>query len=334
MNRFLIALMCLTIMALTACSGVVDTEGVEEVVLELVPDVESFFADGSSSVTFTVLDGEVDITDEAVIKCVTTGENLDGNTFTTSQDGDYVFVASSGNKLSPEVTLKALFASRFERKVCVMEFTGQWCSQCPDGARILNFLVSDTYKGKVHALAFHNDDDFSLPVEQQLAAKFNVSGYPYYVTDMRADDSGELRGNGCSDSIYKSLYETETFCGPSVTCRYDADSGKITATAKVIAEKAMEFRLAAYVVEDKVVAEQTLGTGSKDKNYPHRHVVRKMLSADYSGDRLGQIAAGGEVVKEYSFTADSSWNLDNVTVVVLAIDADGEVNNSASSKVK
>ena len=334
MNRFLSALMCFVMMALSACSGVVDQEDAEIVSLELVPDVESFFADGSSSVTFTVLEGENDVTDGAVIKCLTTGENLDGNTFTTSQDGDYVFVASSGNKVSPNLTVKAMFASRFERKVCVMEFTGQWCSQCPDGAKILNFLVSDTYKGKVHALAFHNDDEFSLPVEQQLAAKFNVSGYPYYVTDMRAKDSGELRGNGCSDSIYRSLYETETFCGPSVTCRYDAASGKITATAKVIAEKAMEFRVAVYVVEDKIVADQTLGTGSKDKNYPHRHVVRKMLSADYSGDRLGQIAAGSEAVKEYSFTADPSWNLDNLTVVILAIDAEGEVNNSASSKVK
>ena len=33
MNRFLTALVCLTMMTLSACSGVVDTEGVEEVVL-------------------------------------------------------------------------------------------------------------------------------------------------------------------------------------------------------------------------------------------------------------------------------------------------------------
>ena len=121
---------------------------------------------------------------------------------------------------------------------------------------------------------------------------------------------------------------------PSVSCVYDAASGNVTVNAKIASEKTMEYRLAAYVVEDKVTGNQTLGTGSVQKDYTHRHMVRKMLSADYSGDRLGQIAKDSEAEKEYTFTLDPSWDPEYVSVVILAIGPDGEVNNSASTEIK
>ena len=330
MNRVL-ALIFMTMAVLTSCRGTIDPEDdAPEVDIELLPDVETFFADGKSSVTFTVMNGDEDVTSASMIRCVTTGQTLQGNTFVTDKDGVYVFNASFEGSVSPNVQLTAMFASRYERKVCVMEFTGQWCSQCPGGAKILNFLANEIYPGQIHVLAFHNNDEFSLPVEQALASEFNVEVYPYYLTDMR--DGGELRGNGCSESIMKSLYETETFCGPSVSCDYDAASGIVDVMAKVISEKTMEYRLAAYVVEDKVVAEQTLGTGMQ-QDYVHRHVVRKMLSADWAGDRLGEIAAGEEGQKTWSFTLDPSWNPQNVAVAVLAIGPDRQVNNMAAIEI-
>ena len=329
MNRFLAALLCLVFVS---CAGTIDTETVEDGTLVITTDVEKFFADGKSAVTFTVLDEDKDVTADAVIKCVTTGETLEGTSFATSTSGEYEFKATYAGMTSAGKKVTAMFASKFQRQVCVMEFTGVWCAQCPGGAQILNFLVGDMYKGKVNALAFHNNDEYALPVEQMLAAKFNVTAYPSYVTDMR--DSGELNGNGCSDSIYKSLYETETFCGPSLTCVYDETSGNVSVKAKVASEKTMEYRIAAYVVEDKVTGNQTMGTGTVNKEFAHRHMVRKMLSADYSGDRLGQIAAGSEVEKEYSFRLDAAWDPVNVSVVILAIGPDGEVNNSASTKIK
>ena len=321
----------MAMLAFAACSGTIDPEDdAQEADIELLADVETFFADGKSAVTFTVMNGDEEVTSASVIKCITTGQTLQGNTFVTDKDGIYVFNASYGGSVSANVEVTAMFASRFDRKVCVMEFTGQWCSQCPDGAKILNFLANEMYPGQVHVLAFHNNDEFSLPVEQALASAFNVEVYPYYLTDMR--DGGELRGNGCSDSVMKSLYETETFCGPSVSCEYDAASGTVEVTAKVISEKTMEYRIAAYVVEDKVIAEQTLGTGTQ-QDYVHRHVVRRMLSADWAGDRLGEIAAGEEGRKTWSFTLDPSWNQQNVTVAVLAIGPDRQVNNMATTEI-
>ena len=320
--------MCL---AVAACTGTIDPESGEEGILLLKSDVREFYADGKSVVSFIVMLDDKDVTEDAVIKCVTDGVILSGNTFSTEKEGEYVFNASYNGVQSDNISVVALFSSSFERKVCVMEFTGQWCAQCPGGATILNFLVNDLYKGKVHALAFHNNDEYSLPVEQLLAERFKITTYPSYLTDMR--DCGELNGNGCSDSIYKSLYESVTFCGPSVSCTFDQAAGTVAVSAKVVSEKTSEYRLAAYVVEDKVRGSQTLGTGSVQSDYNHRHIVRKMLSSDYMGDRLGTIAAGSEATKTYSFTLDPLWNPSNVSVVILAITSDGQVNNSASTNI-
>ena len=216
---------------------------------------------------------------------------------------------------------------QFARRVCVMEFTGTWCAMCPDGASVLNYLVDRQYVDKAFALAFHNEDIYALPQEQELFNIFGWSGYPAFVTDMR--DVGLLTDGTCDDSIEKSLYDSPTNCGVAVSASYDGNTSEVSVTAKVSTSKTMNCRIAAYVVEDKVVGEQTMSTGTVNRSYTHRHVVRKMLSTSVRGDSLGSIAAGMEKEKTFAFTVDKDWNPANLSVAVLAIDANGHVNNMA-----
>ena len=87
--------------------------------------------------------------------------------------------------------------------------------------------------------------------------------------------------------------------------------------------------MAAYAVEDRIVAWQTISGNTRNENYTHRHVVRKMLSSSISGDALGVVEAEHEAEHSFEFNVESSWNLENMTVVVLAIDKKGHVNNVA-----
>ena len=219
--------------------------------------------------------------------------------------------------------------SRFQRKVCVMEFTGTWCAQCPAGATTLNYLVGHKYEGKAFALAFHNNDEYTLPQEQELYAIFKYGGYPAYVTDMCEDLTGLLNEGGCSSTIEKRLYDSETHCGAAVSSTYDAEKKTVTVGASMFSEKTMAYRIAAYVIEDKVIGKQKQSTGEVQEDYTHRHMVRKMLSSSVRGDSLGEVSAEKEASKTYSFTVEEDWNLENLSVAVLILDKDSHVNNMA-----
>lgn len=220
--------------------------------------------------------------------------------------------------------------TRFQRHVCVMEFTGTWCAQCPEGATALTYLVSKAYKGKAFALAFHNGDIYTLPQEAELMQIFKWSGYPAYVTDMDEKKVGLLNEGGCAATIESSLYDSVTHCGAALSCTFDEASKTVTVDAKMFSELTMTYRIVAYVVEDKVIGEQTQSTGQVDKSYTHRHMVRKMLSSNVRGDSLMEVAAETEAQKRYTFTVEDDWNLDNLSVAVLILDAKGHVNNMAT----
>ena len=220
--------------------------------------------------------------------------------------------------------------SQFQKRVCVMEFTGTWCAQCPSGATTLNYLVDRLYKGKAFALAFHNNDIYALPQEAELMNIFKWSGYPAYVVDMREDMVGLLNEGGCGPAIDNALYNSTTHCGAAVACTYDVYSKQVTVEAKMYSELSMNYRMAAYVIEDKVVGEQTQSTGEVQKDYKHRHMVRQMLSSNLRGDALSQVAVGSEAQKKYTFTVAEDWNVENLSVAVLVMDDKGHVNNMAT----
>lgn len=311
-----------------SCSGNVDPEEVKTE-LTLKADKTELVADGKDQIIFTVTYGFEDVTSAAEIKCTSGEGSVSQGRFCTDREGTFTFQAKYNGTESDPVNISAVkpAESRFERRVCIMEFTGSWCSQCPEGATTLNYLTGKAYKDKAFALAFHNADAYALSEEQDLYAMFKWSGYPAYVTDMR--DSGLVNEGGCGGSIERSLYDIPTHCAAAVSCSYDSASGQVTVNAKVFSEQTMDYRLAAYVVEDKVKGEQTLATGEVQEDYTHRHVVRQMLSADVRGDKLGKISTGEETAATYTFKVNEEWNLENLSVAVLAIDDNGEVNNMA-----
>lgn len=315
-----------------ACAGNVDSED-DGLLLTLEADKKEIMADGVSKVTFTVRNGDEDVTKDSRIRCLTTDLLLEGRVFETDSSGSYRFIAEYYAKTSNEVAVNVaapqVKESRFQRHVCVMEMTGTKCAQCPEGAEILNYLVNRAYVGKAFALAFHNseEDPYHIPEELKLKAMFNYSGYPAYITDMR--DCGELKGAGCGNSIEKSLYDVPTHCGVAVSCTYDKTTAFATVKAKVFSEETMSYRMAVYVVEDGITGDQLLSTGSVQKDYVHHHVVRRMLSADVRGDSLGEISVDKETEKEYSFKVDAGWDVSHLSVAVLALDKDNHVNNMA-----
>ena len=216
--------------------------------------------------------------------------------------------------------------SAFERNVCIMEFTGTWCTFCPSAATTVNYMVSDAYKDRAYALAFHIEDEYSISEGKRLYNGFGLTSAPSYSIDMR--DHGYFSDGEFSIDIDKALYDNPVHCAAAVECSCDSD-GQVKVSARMFSEMKSSYSIAAYVIEDKIIGRQTMPNTQVDQNYTHRHVVRKILSGSINGDSLGEVEAGKEAEKKYAFTIEDGWKKENLSVAVLVITEKGEVGNMA-----
>lgn len=298
----------------------------EQLDVYLEADQTSIAADGKSQVVFTVFEGNADVTQKAVIRNEQTGEALLGNIFTSLQAGSFRFYAEYGGRRSDvvQVVARQVVVSKFVKNVCLMEFTDAECTFCPDASRYIDRNILQKNK-QVHLMAFHEKDQWSLPQYAVLKDKFSINATPYAVVDMRdalSLESGQR--DRVKTAVNESISNNSVHCGLALNSVIDGNSAKVT--VKLSSEKASEYRLALYVVEDGIKGRQLDGSIVED-DYYHQCVVRKMVSSTIYGDNLGRVPSGEETVKEYQIELDSSWNLDMTYVYALAIDEDGYVNN-------
>ncbi len=95
-------------------------------------------ADGVDSTTFEVtVDGVV--TDDAWVICLNNNSVLQGSKFTTTQAGEYRFVASYKNSTSPAITIKATATEEPESKVVL---TADKSEIVADGNDLVTFTVT------------------------------------------------------------------------------------------------------------------------------------------------------------------------------------------------
>lgn len=225
------------------------------------------------------------------------------------------------------------FESKFVKQIALWDFTGAWCNFCPGGLRNISFVLTANpqFADCVHTMAFHSnsegEDDLALPdgMTDRIMTDMNLIsfGFPSFLLDMKL--GGTLaEGSNLSNDLKQIAEDYPTYCGVALSSAV-AD-GKATVNAKLFSEFDTTWRLAAFVVENKIKYYQMDGMQRKE-NATHNHVVRQIVSASYRGDRLGQVAADAEASKEYVFDIDPVWNLENTYIYVLAIDAEGVVNN-------
>ena len=332
MNKFVFfACLCLTAILGTACSG--STEDAVDTGITLTANKSTLNADGNDKATFTVVRNGADITADAEIRNVTTGDVLTNKTFSTTQEGTSVFEASYDGAVSNRVSVVAIKSqvgpSKFARNIAVLEFTGTWCAICPTGMTRLNYLIDSSYKGVIELMSVHqsNSDPMEIPESSLLVNKFSITTFPSCVADMR--DKAILTE---SYSVLRKLFDESledygAHCGVAIRSEYAQATGQAKVTVRVTSDTNADYRLAVYVLEDGLNYQQNDGGTYRD--YTHNHVMRRMLSETIEGDKLGAVGVGKEVSKEYTVTLDKTWKPENVSFYAMAIDANGYANNVA-----
>ncbi len=332
------------LLLVAAAVGFASCHGQEDdsVQVQLVPSKLAITADGVDEVTFEVYYGANVVTAESKIELISPTEQIWGgrgvSSFKTTEVGEYIFKATYQDLESEEVEITAVpyvsnHTSRFERHICVMDFTGAWCSFCPDGYRTLMGIINNPYAGLqdiVTVMALHDStggaDPMALAVTNEIHNAFGLGSFPAFLTDLR---SGGLLTEGL-EKIRSSFDESleEYLAQSDVKIASSVDGGVVTVDVTLFAELAGDYRVSVWLVENGVDGPQKDGASVYD-SWNHEHVVRTVLSSTWRGDALGTLAVEQEKSKSYTYTLNADWNVANMSVVALAITPDGYVNNVA-----
>lgn len=340
--------LCAAAVGLASCSE--SSESQANGILTLSADKTEILGNGADRVQFTVMNGSEDITNDAYTRlflverngeAVAAGEQRQQSMlFGTREAGTYVFearyTASNPALVSNRVTITATEADRpeevFYRRILAQYFTSTGCHNCPQMMSAVHQLESarPDLAERLLIASFHtNMSPFTDPmlINETLSYMldiFGASGLPNFYLDVDPEMScyNTLAYQTTVDNIERTLTEYPAACGVKVESTFDEASRNGKVTISVRSSFTNEYRVLAFLVEDGI--EGTPGTAYEQQGatgtYMHENVVRQCLSSSLVGDQLGTIESDTEASRSYDFSVSESWNVDNMRIVVCALE--------------
>lgn len=230
-------------------------------------------------------------------------------------------------------TTTYLAVTNFTQKVLIEDFTGHTCGNCPEAAKEAKRLET-SYAGKVVVMAVHCSFfadpktnptgpftmDFRTSAGTNLDDKFKVStaGLPKGLINRgRFSTSGTsiLSHTEWESKVNLILTQPSSGIGLSLHPKYTASNKLLTVynTVQVKNGFAGQLKMAAYVVEDSIIAWQkdySITTGSQNNpNYLHMHALRTELGP---ANGVNFVSTAATIPTDASFKSTWKGVLTNV----------------------
>ncbi|MFT7613979.1 MAG: hypothetical protein ACI9J3_002960 [Parvicellaceae bacterium] len=227
-----------------------------------------------------------------------------------------------------------------DRTILMEEFTGSWCGFCPDGALILDDLIT-TYPGDVVGVSIHNAD--AMAFSDGIQTGFNVTSYPGGMVN-RTLVSGQAK-----EPFTRSLWESEitnqlssyTPVDVTLASTFNTTSRELTidVTADFVDFASGDIRFVAMVVEDGVTGTgsgydqvnyySSAGSASGGTSHPHYgdadpivgyihdHVLRALPGGAYgnAGVISATVSPGANVSESFTYTVPATIDASNMKVI-------------------
>lgn len=283
--------------------------------------------DGTDATSFKVMYEGEDVTAQAKIKNLETGEYLESNSFSYNGTAKVVqFEAEYEGATSAPINVGF---GDFYKNVLLYRFTGTWCPPCTAFGPVLNAAV-ESYPDRLVQVAVHKNDEYTPADYHDFASYFVESAVPAIYFDYDAEGPGSAAASMSSNDIVNTIKEYQADgakAGIAISSTVDAGrNAKVT--VRVTPSEAGSYLLGVALLEDGIEGPQNGTSG-----YIHDNTMRA-LATSLGGDSLGEVAENTEVVKEYTFSLEGYT--DNCRVVAYVNTADGDVyatTNAASCPV-
>ena len=204
----------------------------------------------------------------------------------------------------------------FWHKSLGMRFTATWCGYCPNMATSFAKAISQ-YPNKIEMLNLHpTSSNLGFSGTSKLENIFRITGYPTGMIDYRNSIANYTSNDYTARFIVNAAKETEsnypTKTGISFTS--SVSGSKLNLNVKLYIKEKGDYKVTAVLVEDNIIGYQNGGGDS----YNHSSIARVALS-DITGDTFSTTAENKTVEKNYSVTIPSSYNKDNLKILVYVL---------------
>lgn len=271
------------------------------------------------------------LTNQATISVVG-GNELEGNTYTTSNEGVVGFIASYEDLTSPVYEINVLpTATKFNQNVLIEDYTGTWCGYCPRISYAIELVeeqTTDAYVVAIHRGSTNPSSGSYDPYNYSAGALENLIGLEGYPTGMlnRTTEWNSPEPSYVNQVI--NLTSGQADVGLALSPTLNDNTMNIDVNVKFGGQfSASNAKLVVYVLEDGLEFNQTnytsyYGGGSVIPNFEHNHVLRASLTnllgdqipaSEYSADNVYQVNFNGAVPSNVA-------NTENMSVVAVVID--------------
>lgn len=206
-----------------------------------------------------------------------------------------------------------------KRRILIEDFTGQFCSNCPEAHKVIHNLQQQ-YADGVIAVAIHAGNfgiaegsnakitGLMQPEGDTYAAHWGVSAYPSGLIN-RA--SGLLKHTDWATYVRDALVQ-DAVMDIALNCKVSDDSTMLTIDTEINSNVDVDAKLQLWVTESGITAVQQNG-GTLDADYTHNHVYRASVNGLWGEDiRLNGYIPYGSA---HQIAVRDNWDVENLSVV-------------------
>lgn len=316
MKQIVFYVLCFFVVGMFACSDEDSEAG-----LQLKVNRNTMLATGTDEIYFTVFQDGNDVTSQAVIKEIASGEGLINGVFTTTVAGTYSFIAEYAGAKSEIVIVEAAKGEGFKKNILIMKFTAIGCQNCPRAEHAI-LAAEKEVPGRICPVSIYGTlgsmKDFMI--EEYIGSfkkYFQFDEYPYVMID---HSSKWNFITGIQDMAFEKALKANGELGIAIETELQGDMLEVK--VKVKSSKSIDYstNLVVAVLENNLYAKQT-GAESDADNY-HNHVVRKYLTDLYGTEfkiEKGMLNASSDYVKTFSYTVPAEFKKKNLEVLVYVL---------------
>lgn len=220
------------------------------------------------------------------------------------------------------------------------KYTGVKCNNCPKADTAISMTLKK-YDGKLIAVSIHDSSAFCKPYEGQADMRSNDGNtWSTYFGMLTKNKPNAMLSRAKSDSDWltfdpKSGFDnqvdaeigTPAKVALAVDSKLDNDKIAINVHLEYLENVSDELTVTLFLMEDGIVAEQSIAGKPNDPNYVHNHILRDVITDIWGADIDADGKAGTARRALFNYGEfKSEWNLGHCHIVAF-------VSEKATKKV-